>query len=98
MSCLVAQPPQGAQIGYVHRVKIFNLNSDEWDGTRDREGWRAQGALVGQRIGGELIGATMSEVEPGDKLWPYHTHYLNEEWVIALRESRRCARPKVSMC
>ena len=32
MSCLVAQPPQGAQIGYVHRVKIFNLNSDEWDG------------------------------------------------------------------
>ena len=27
----------------------------------------------------------MSEVEPGDKLWPYHTHYLNEEWVIVLR-------------
>jgi quercetin dioxygenase-like cupin family protein len=66
-------------------VKIFNLNSDEWDGTRDREGWRARGALVGQRVGGELIGATMSEVEPGDKLWPYHTHYLNEEWVLVLR-------------
>jgi uncharacterized cupin superfamily protein len=66
-------------------VKIFNVNSDEWDGTRDREGWRARGALVGQRIGGELIGATMSEVEPGDRLWPYHTHYLNEEWVIVLR-------------
>ncbi len=29
-------------------MKIFNLNSDEWDGTRDREGWRAKGALVGQ--------------------------------------------------
>ena len=26
----------------------------------------------------------MSEVEPGSKLWPYHTHYLNEEWVIVL--------------
>ena len=71
--------------GYVYRMKTFNLNSDEWDGTRDREGWRAKGALVGQHIGGELIGATMSEVEPGDKLWPYHTHYLNEEWVIVLR-------------
>ena len=66
-------------------MKTFNLNSDEWDGTRDREGWRVKGALVGQHIGGELIGATMSEVEPGCKLWPYHTHYLNEEWVIVLR-------------
>ncbi len=66
-------------------MKTFNLNSDEWDGTRDRDGWRIRAALVGQRIGGELIGATMSEVEPGNKLWPYHTHYLNEEWVIVLR-------------
>ena len=66
-------------------MKTFNLNSDEWDGTRDRDGWRISAALVGQRIGGELIGATMSEVEPGNRLWPYHTHYLNEEWVIVLR-------------
>jgi uncharacterized cupin superfamily protein len=66
-------------------VEIFNLNGDEWDGTRDREGWRAKGALVGRRIGAELIGATLSEVEPGSKLWPYHTHYGNEEWVIVLR-------------
>ena len=27
----------------------------------------------------------MSEVGPGDRLWPYHTHHLNEEWVIVLR-------------
>ena len=66
-------------------MKTFNLNGDEWDGTRDREGWRVKGALVGQRVGGELIGATMSEVEPGNRLWPYHTHHLNEEWVIVLR-------------
>ena len=66
-------------------MKTFNLNSDEWDGTRDRDGWHIRAALVGQRIGGELIGATMSEVEPGNRLWPYHTHYLNEEWVIVLR-------------
>jgi uncharacterized cupin superfamily protein len=69
----------------VGRVKIFNLNSDEWDATRDREGWRCSGTGVGERIGGELLGATMSEIEPGSRLWPYHTHYLNEEWVIVLR-------------
>jgi uncharacterized cupin superfamily protein len=66
-------------------VKTFNLYGDEWDGERDREGWRVRGVLVGQRVGGELIGATMSEVEPGSKLWPYHTHHLNEEWAIVLR-------------
>ena len=66
-------------------MKIFNLNGNEWDGERDREGWRVKAAFVGRPIGGSLIGATMSEVEPGSKLWPYHTHYLNEEWVIVLR-------------
>src|SRR5262249_32767659 len=48
-------------------------------------GWRVKAALVGRRIGAELIGATLSEIEPGNKLWPYHTHYANEEWVIVLR-------------
>jgi uncharacterized cupin superfamily protein len=27
----------------------------------------------------------VAEIEPGSRLWPYHTHYLNEEWVIVLR-------------
>jgi uncharacterized cupin superfamily protein len=65
-------------------MKIFNLNGNEWDGTRDREGWRIKAALVGRHIGAELLGATMSEVEPGNKMWPYHTHHANEEWVIVL--------------
>ncbi len=66
-------------------MKSFNLLNEDWDAERDREGWRAKGTLVGQRIGGVLLGATMSEVEPGSRLWPYHTHHLNEEWVIVLR-------------
>ncbi len=68
-----------------HRMKSFNLYGDEWDATRDREGWRVKAAYVGQHIGGGLIGASMSEVEPGNMLWPYHTHHANEEWVIVLR-------------
>lgn len=66
-------------------MKIFNLYGDEWDEPRDREGWRIKEAFVGHRIGGALIGASMSEVAPGSKLWPYHTHHANEEWVIVLR-------------
>ena len=66
-------------------MKIFNLYSDEWDEPRDREGWRIKEAFVGHHIGGELIGASMAEVEPGNKMWPYHTHHANEEWVLVLR-------------
>jgi uncharacterized cupin superfamily protein len=66
-------------------MKIFNIHGDEWHETRDREGWRIKEAFVGHHIGGELIGASLSEVEPGSKHWPYHTHHANEEWVIVLR-------------
>ena len=66
-------------------LKVFNLYGDEWDEERDREGWRIKEAWIGERIDAELIGASMSEVEPGEKLWPYHTHHANEEWVIVVR-------------
>ena len=66
-------------------MKVFNLYDDSWDEPRDRDGWRIKEAFVGHHIGGELIGASLSEVEPGNKLWPYHTHHANEEWVLVLR-------------
>jgi uncharacterized cupin superfamily protein len=69
----------------VRPVKVFNLLGDDWDATRHREGWRTKFALVGKPVGGELIGATLSEIEPGDRLWPYHTHHSNEEWIIVVR-------------
>lgn len=65
-------------------MKVFNLNGDEWDRTEDREGWRSKDAWVGAHIDAELIGGSMYELEPGDKLWPYHTHHANEEWLIVL--------------
>ncbi|MFL6011822.1 MAG: cupin domain-containing protein [Gaiellaceae bacterium] len=66
-------------------MKLFNLNGDEWDRAEDREGWRSKDVWVGQRIGAELLGGSMYELEPGDRLWPYHTHHANEEWVIVVR-------------
>jgi len=66
-------------------MKIFNLNGDEWDRVEDRPGWRSKDAWVGAHIGAELIGGSMYELEPGDRLWPYHTHHANEEWMIVLR-------------
>ena len=66
-------------------MEVFNLYGDEWDRTEDRAGWRSRQAWIGRRLGAELIGASMSELEPGDRLWPYHTHHSNEEWLVVLR-------------
>jgi uncharacterized cupin superfamily protein len=65
-------------------MKVFNLHDNEWDRSEDREGWRSRDAWVGHRVGGELIGASLYELEPGDRLWPYHTHHANEEWLIVV--------------
>jgi len=66
-------------------MKIFNLNADEWDRVEERPGWRSKDAWVGAHIDAELIGGSMYELDAGDKLWPYHTHHANEEWMIVLR-------------
>jgi uncharacterized cupin superfamily protein len=66
-------------------VNVFNLHGDDLDESRDREGWRVTGASVGEKIGGALIGASVYELEPGSKLWPYHTHHANEEWLLVVR-------------
>jgi len=65
-------------------VKVFNLHAAEWDRVEEREGWRSKDAWVGHHIGGELIGESMYELEPGDRLWPYHTHHANEEWLLVV--------------
>jgi uncharacterized cupin superfamily protein len=66
-------------------MKIVNLNGDEWDAVEEHEGFTVREKGLGERLGAELIGGCVYEVEPGKKLWPYHTHHANEEWLIVLR-------------
>jgi uncharacterized cupin superfamily protein len=66
-------------------VDVFNLYGDTWDRTEERPGWRSKDGWLGAHIGAELIGGSVYELEPGCKLWPYHTHHANEEWMIVVR-------------
>jgi uncharacterized cupin superfamily protein len=61
----------------------MNLYDNEWDVERAPTGTTERLAHVGRRLGGELIGATMFEVDPG---WAslYHIHHGNEEWVLVV--------------
>ncbi|MFO7572148.1 MAG: cupin domain-containing protein [Gaiellaceae bacterium] len=74
-------------------MEVFNLGGDVWDRVEERPGWRSKDAWVGARIGAEIIGGSMYELEAGDRLWPYHTHHANEEWLIVLRGSPTLRTP-----
>jgi uncharacterized cupin superfamily protein len=75
-------------------VQIFNLQGDEWDDRSERAGWRSKEASVRERIGAELIGGSLYELEPEDRLWPYHTHHANEEWLLVIRGTPTLRTPE----
>jgi uncharacterized cupin superfamily protein len=67
-------------------VKVVNLYADEWD-----EGqWPLHPAYekkmlrVGERLRGEKMGATLYELPPGMKSFPYHWHRGIEELLVVL--------------
>jgi uncharacterized cupin superfamily protein len=66
-------------------VDVFNLHGDEWNRTEEREGWRSKDAWIGHRLGAELLGGSLYELEPGQRLFPYHVHHANEEWIVVVR-------------
>ena len=66
-------------------MEVFNLFGDEWDLLGERDGYRIRDAHVGMRLGSELIGGSLYELDPGEKTWPYHIHHANEEWLVVVR-------------
>ena len=58
----------------------MNVFSDDWDAEQARPGytWKRK------RIAGELLGMSVFELSPGEKSFPYHFHYANEEVLVVL--------------
>ena len=65
-------------------MQIANLFSAELDETQEREGFRWRGAAIGSRVGATKIGCSIYELEPGERTFPYHLHWGNEEWLLVL--------------
>ncbi|HVM16898.1 MAG TPA: cupin domain-containing protein [Gaiellaceae bacterium] len=66
-------------------MEIVNLFALDCDEGMEHEGFRIRETQVGDRIGSELLGGSLYDVDPGKKLWPYHLHHANEEWLLVLR-------------
>jgi uncharacterized cupin superfamily protein len=61
-----------------------NLRDAELAPHIDRPGFRHRADSIRKALGGELIGASLYEFDPGEQLWPYHWHVVHEEWLIVV--------------
>lgn len=50
----------------------------------DRAGFRSLDLGIGPLLGAELLGCSVYDVPPGERLWPYHYHLGNEEWLVVV--------------
>jgi uncharacterized cupin superfamily protein len=66
----------------VEVVNVFDL-AIEHD-IQDPTGYQGGGAQLGPRLGASLLGMTLYELPPGNRICPYHYEYGNEEWVIVV--------------
>ena len=66
-------------------MDVVNIFDDDWDDRRDRPGWQWKRLAAGRRLGAQELGASVYELEPGQKSFPYHYHYAVEEMLVVLR-------------
>jgi uncharacterized cupin superfamily protein len=67
-------------------VQSLDLLGDEWDewpGPRP-PAYDWKWSAVGRRLGGEHLGASLYELPPGARTFPYHYHSGNEEWLLVV--------------
>jgi uncharacterized cupin superfamily protein len=64
---------------------IFNLAELELPGDDDLpEGHRFTGISLTDDVGSKLTGLSVYELPPGEKFFPYHFHFVVEEWLLVL--------------
>ncbi len=62
------------------------MNQDELEYAEFGKGekFNAERAPVSDKIGAEKLGYSVVRLKPGKRAWPYHSHYVNEEFFYVL--------------
>ena len=63
-------------------------------GPTEREHGRPGYAWTASRVGGELMGATLYDLPPGERTFPYHYHRGIEEWLLVVDGSPTLRTPE----
>ena len=50
----------------------------------DPPGYQGGGVRLGALLGASLLGMTLYELPPGNRICPYHYEYGNEEWLLVV--------------
>jgi uncharacterized cupin superfamily protein len=58
------------------------------------EGFRHRSVRVGRELGAQLLGCSLYELPPGERVCPYHLHWANEEWLIVVAGSPTLRTPE----
>ncbi len=62
----------------------FNLFTARSGTSRAAQGSARAEVRVADEIGAERLGATLYELGPGERIWPYHYESANEEWLLVV--------------
>ncbi len=65
-------------------MEAVNIDSVALEDGPDREGYRHRAARLGTLLGARDIGASVYELPPGQRTFPYHFHHGIEEWLLVL--------------
>jgi uncharacterized cupin superfamily protein len=65
-------------------VPRVNILTDGLDAESTKDGFRWRGTRVGDRLGSDRIGASLYELEAGERTFPCHFHYGVEEWLYVI--------------
>jgi uncharacterized cupin superfamily protein len=65
-------------------MRVVNLFSCDPDEVLERGAFRARMFDLTERLGAAVIGATVYEMQAGEKLGPYHYHHGVEEWLYVV--------------
>jgi uncharacterized cupin superfamily protein len=71
---------------------VSNVFGDEWDSEQSDPGFSWKRMRLGARLGAEKLGASLYELPPGERSFPYHLHHANEELLIVLDGEVRVRR------
>ena len=63
-------------------VNVFELPVEH--DVDDPPGYQGGGERLGPLLGASMLGMTLYELPPGNRICPYHYEYGNEEWVIVV--------------